>query len=102
MKVESTLESFCSFSQKTEAVMGLVRLRNRKMAYFCLRIRIITVCLLRIRTRRGALLEVLAFVRLRPVSVPINAHKFVRTSDGTCVYAYDKRMCYFDTLIEQF
>ena len=26
----------------------------------------------------------------------------VETSDGTLVYAYDKRMCYFDTLIEQF
>ena len=63
----------------SHAVMGLVHFRNRKMAYFYLRIRIITVCLLRIRTRRGALLKVLAFIGLRSVFVPINAHKFVRT-----------------------
>ena len=25
---------------------------------------------------------------------------FLQASDGTLVYAYDKRMCYFDTLIE--
>ena len=59
--------------------MGLFRIRNRKMTYFDFRIRIITVSLLRIRTWRGALLEVLAFVGLRSVSVPINAHKLVRT-----------------------
>ena len=59
--------------------MRLVRSRNRKMVYFDLRIRIVTVCLLRIRTWRGALLEVLVFVGLRSVSVPINAHKLVRT-----------------------
>ena len=59
--------------------MGLVRFRNRKMTYFYFRIRIITVCLLRIRTWRGALLEVLVFVGLRSVLVPINACKLVRT-----------------------
>ena len=26
----------------------------------------------------------------------------VTSSDGTFVYPYNKRMCYFDTLIEQF
>ena len=29
----------------SRAVMGFVRLRNRKMAYLCFRMRIITVCL---------------------------------------------------------
>ena len=66
-------------AQMFGAVMGLVRLRNRKMAYFDFRIRIITVCLLRMRIRRGALLKVLAFIGLRSVSVPINTHQFVRT-----------------------
>ena len=61
--------------------MGLFRFRNRKMTYFYfrIRIRIITVSLLRIRTWRGALLEVLVFVGLRSVLVPINACKLVRT-----------------------
>ena len=26
----------------------------------------------------------------------------VKTSDGTFLYPYDNRICYFDTLIEQF
>ena len=78
--------------------MGLVRFRNRKMTYFDLRIRIITVCLLRIRTWRGALLKVLAFIGLRSVSVLINAHKFVRTF----LQVYQSNTYGYHTDIEKF
>ena len=35
------------------------------------------------------------------LSFPFSRFSFVLISDGTFVYPYDKRMCYFDTLIEK-
>ena len=36
------------------------------------------------------------------MSLPHWAQTTVRSSDGTFLYPYGNRMCYFDTLIEQF
>ena len=72
---------FCCRSRgHTQAVMGFVYLRHGKMTYFRLRyrLRIITVFVLRMQIRREVLLKVLAFFRLRSVSVLIKPYRSIR------------------------